>query len=94
MVPPKYQELKNKDIPRVTKDGVSVLVIAGESMGIKSAVLTRTPTMYLDFTLDPGAVVSQEVPADWTAFAYILEGVAHFGKYFYCFCLADIINWE
>jgi redox-sensitive bicupin YhaK (pirin superfamily) len=35
MIPPQYQELKNADIPIATKDGVTVKVIAGESMNIK-----------------------------------------------------------
>jgi len=35
MVPPAYQELKDHDIPRGSKDGVHVKVIAGESLGIK-----------------------------------------------------------
>jgi hypothetical protein len=35
MVEPKYQELRDKDIPRTKKDGVWVKVIAGEAMGIK-----------------------------------------------------------
>ena len=35
MVEPSYQELKDKDIPKVTKDGVTVKVIAGESLGVK-----------------------------------------------------------
>ena len=33
MVEPKYQELLKSDIPTVSKDGVHVVVIAGESMG-------------------------------------------------------------
>jgi len=35
MTEPAYQELLDKDIPRTTKDGVSVKVIAGDSLGIK-----------------------------------------------------------
>ena len=35
MTAPTYQELLDKDIPKVKKDGVWVKVIAGESMGIK-----------------------------------------------------------
>ncbi len=35
MIEPAYQELLGKDIPKVTRDGVCVTVIAGESMGIK-----------------------------------------------------------
>lgn len=53
MSSPNYQELLDKDIPRKTENGVTVKVIAGESMGIKSPVYTVTPTMYLDFILEP-----------------------------------------
>jgi redox-sensitive bicupin YhaK (pirin superfamily) len=35
MIPSQYQELKNADLPIATKDGVTVKVIAGESMNIK-----------------------------------------------------------
>ena len=35
MVEPRYQELPSKDVPRVTKDGVTAIVIAGEALGIK-----------------------------------------------------------
>lgn len=79
MVKPAYQELLSKDIPVVKKDGVQVKIIAGESMGVKSPVYTRTPTMYLDFTLDPGSRMTQAIPSGWTAFAYVLSGVAKFG---------------
>jgi len=75
-----YQELKAKDIPRATKDGVEVVIIAGESFGIKSPVFTRTPTMYLDFYLQPGASVHQAIPAGWNAFTFILEGSVVLGK--------------
>jgi redox-sensitive bicupin YhaK (pirin superfamily) len=35
MIEPQYQELKSSEIPQVSKDGVTVKVIAGESMDIK-----------------------------------------------------------
>lgn len=35
MTEPRYQELKAKDIPHVTKDGVTAIVIAGEALGVK-----------------------------------------------------------
>lgn len=79
MIDPAYQELLSKDIPVVKKDGVRVKVIAGESMGVKSPVYTRTPTMYLDFTMDPGSHLFQSIPDAWTAFVYILSGTAKFG---------------
>ena len=79
MVEPSYQELSASDIPSATTDGVTVKIIAGESMGIKSAVRTRTPTSYLDFRFLPKTKVLQEVPEGWTCFAYILDGEFKFG---------------
>ncbi|XP_072040934.1 pirin-like isoform X2 [Amphiura filiformis] len=79
MVPPEYQELLSKNIPVVEQDGIRVRVIAGEALGKKSVVRTRTPTAYLDFTLQKGATLKQPIPAGFTAFAYILSGKATFG---------------
>lgn len=70
----------SKDIVKVTRDGISVRVIAGEALGAKSLIYTRTPTMYLDFTLDPGAKLRQPIPRSWNAFVYVLEGDGVFGN--------------
>lgn len=35
MVEPQYQELKSKEIPKPSKDGVTIAVISGEALGIK-----------------------------------------------------------
>lgn len=80
MIEPKYQEITSKDIAEATKDGVKVRIIAGEAMGIKSPVYTRTPTMYLDFILKPGAQLQQPIPESWNAFVYVLEGEGLFGS--------------
>ncbi|EOY04919.1 RmlC-like cupins superfamily protein [Theobroma cacao] len=79
MIEPRYQELLSEDIPSAEQDGAEVRVIAGESMGVRSPVYTRTPTMYLDFSLRPRAQVHQHVPESWNAFAYIVEGEGVFG---------------
>ena len=60
-------------IPSAAENGVRVKILAGESMGVQSPVVTRTPSYYLDFTLDPGTAYAQAVPIGWTTFAYILE---------------------
>jgi redox-sensitive bicupin YhaK (pirin superfamily) len=74
MVEPDYQELKAGDVPRVTKDGVTAIVIAGEALGTLSKVYTRTPTHYLHFLLEDKAVVNQPIDPEWNAFLYTLEG--------------------
>ena len=45
-----------------------------------SQVRTRTPTLYLDFRLAPGARHTQEVEEGWTAFLYTLAGVVRGGE--------------
>lgn len=77
---PKYQEMKREDIATVNSDGVEVRVIAGESMGIKSPIRTKTPAMFLDFTLKPSAHIRQPVPPGWNSFVYVLEGEGVFGR--------------
>ncbi|EYU32726.1 hypothetical protein ABFS82_14G039700 [Erythranthe guttata] len=79
MMEPRYQELLKEDIPSAENEGVEVKVIAGESMGIHSPVYTRTPTMYLDFTLKPDSHYHQNIPESWNAFVYIIEGEGVFG---------------
>ena len=43
------KDLTGDEIPTARTGGVSVKIISGESMGVKSGVKTLTPTTYLDF---------------------------------------------
>ena len=54
-------------------------VIAGEAMGQKAVIETRTPIIYLHYRIEPGGVAKQQVPSDYNAFAYIVEGEGLFG---------------
>ncbi|KAE8650112.1 pirin-like protein [Cucumis sativus] len=74
MIEPRYQEIHNENIVEATREGVKVRVIAGEALGVKSPIYTKTPTMYLDFTLVPGSRIEQPIPTGWNAFVYVLEG--------------------
>ena len=47
----------------------------------QSKVYTRTPTMYLDFKLQPNANITQNITRGWTAFAYVLKNDVCFGMY-------------
>ena len=81
MMLPRYQEIPSARIPTArTKDGlVGVRVIAGEALGVRAVIETVTPIMYLHFTLQPGSHVSQPLPPEYNAFAYIVEGEGLFG---------------
>jgi quercetin 2,3-dioxygenase len=79
MIESQYQELLSKDIPVISKNGVTVKIIAGESMGTKSPVYTRTPVTYLDFKLQPNAQFIQEINPQWNSFIFVLFGEGYFG---------------
>ena len=74
MMKPRYQELKSEGIPTVDRDGVTVRVIAGESLGTSARVETRTPILYLHVKLAPGAKLEQAVPEDFNVFAFVISG--------------------
>ena len=82
MMTPRYQELPAAKIPSAkTSDGrVSVRVLAGESLGVRAAIDTRTPILYLDVALEPGARFEQRVPEGFNVFAYVVEGSGVFGS--------------
>jgi redox-sensitive bicupin YhaK (pirin superfamily) len=81
MIAPRYQEIPSAQIPVAqTEEGsVTVRVIAGEALGAKAVIETRTPIIYLHLTLQPGATLVQPVPKEYNAFAYVLEGAGLFG---------------
>jgi redox-sensitive bicupin YhaK (pirin superfamily) len=81
MMKPSYQEVPSSKIPvaRTREGGVTVKVIAGEALGAQAVIDTRTPIMYLHFTLEQGLKVEQPVPSDYNAFVYVVEGEGLFG---------------
>jgi len=81
MTKPRYQDIPSDKIPVTqSKDGkVQVKVIASQSMGKKVVIDTKTPIMYLHFSLQPGAQVTQEIPNTFNTFAYVAQGHGLFG---------------
>ncbi|HTD52041.1 MAG TPA: pirin family protein [Thermoanaerobaculia bacterium] len=81
MMPPRYQEIPADRIPIAEGENgaVKVRVLAGESLGRRAVIETRTPILYLDVELQPGASLQQQVPRDFNVFAYVVEGDARIG---------------
>uniref|UniRef100_T1JG43 Pirin C-terminal domain-containing protein n=1 Tax=Strigamia maritima TaxID=126957 RepID=T1JG43_STRMM len=81
MMIPRYQDRSPDSIPTVTSpDGqVTIKVIAGEALGTKSSIETRTAILLLDIHLRPGASFSQEVNQNYNSFVYMWKGSGFFG---------------
>uniref|UniRef100_A0A2K6KND8 Pirin n=1 Tax=Rhinopithecus bieti TaxID=61621 RepID=A0A2K6KND8_RHIBE len=72
MVEPQYQELKSEEIPKPSRDGVTVAVISGEALGIKVIHLYVCNNVYVF------------VPFGWTSFIYTISGDVYIGKLWLC----------
>ena len=82
MTRPRYQEIAPESIPTAaTADGrARVKVIAGEALGAKAVIDTHTPITYQDWTLDAGADVTVDLPADQRALVYVFDGQLSIGE--------------
>ena len=82
MMKPRYQEIPGSQIPKVTSsDGlVTVSIIAGEAMGQNAVIETRTPIVYLHYSIKPGGVATQQISSTYNTFAYIVDGEGLFGS--------------
>ena len=79
MTQPRYQEVKEAEIPIVEEEGARVRVVAGQAGGVQGPVteIAASP-LYLDVTLSPNAVFTQPIPAGHTVLAYVFEGEGQF----------------
>ncbi len=74
---PRYQELKAAEIPTAEEGKAKVKVIAGEALGVRAAVDTRTPIFYHHWSLQPGARIVQKAPREYNTFAWVISGDAN-----------------
>ena len=81
-IEPRYQEFPAAKLPTgQSADGkVQVKVIAGEALGARAVIETRTPIFYLHFTVAPGGAVTQPAPKEFNVFATIIRGDGRFGS--------------
>jgi quercetin 2,3-dioxygenase len=82
MMPPRYQEVPSARIPvgRSPDGSATVRVIAGEALGQRAVIDTRTPIQYLDVELAAGREFTQPLPADFNAFVFVVSGRGVFGR--------------
>jgi quercetin 2,3-dioxygenase len=67
-------------VVHLSKGAVAVRVLAGEALGVQSPLHTRTPSILLHCSMQPGSTLQIPLPAEWTAFAYVISGRARFGS--------------
>ena len=75
MCPPWYRDIATEQVPEWHAPGITLRVIAGSSHGVTGAVQREaTAPLYLDIHLEPGAQLTQPLPAAHNAFVYVYRG--------------------
>ena len=79
MTAPRYQDILSSDIPVRKEKGVEYRVISGNSGEVVSTTKNYVPVTYVEITIDASHTASQDLPADYTGFVYVLAGSGIFG---------------
>jgi len=80
MTAPRYQDLAGDAVPVRREPGAQVRVFSGSSGGVTAPTANFAPVTMVEFRLEPGAWVRQDLPADYNAVVVVLEGVGALGK--------------
>ena len=80
MVDPDYQDILESKIPVYREEGVEVKVISGASGTVTSDTRNYVPVTMVEISLRPGCEFSQDLPADYNGFVFVLEGSGEFGS--------------
>jgi redox-sensitive bicupin YhaK (pirin superfamily) len=82
MMAPRYQELAGGQLPHArSQDGKAEgVVVAGEALGKKAVIETRTPIVFQDWTVHPGGDITLPIPRALNALVYVFQGTLEVGK--------------
>lgn len=72
--PPRLQDLSVEHVPKFSEDGVDIRLYSGQLKGLTSPVQNYTPMILADIALDPGVATVFQLPANFNAFLYVLNG--------------------
>jgi hypothetical protein len=80
MTAPRYQDLLGATAPTRREPGAEIRVFSGSSGDIVSPTLNYVPVTLVEFRLEPGVAVRQQLPADYNGFVVVLEGDGVIGE--------------
>jgi quercetin 2,3-dioxygenase len=76
---PELQLVPLSTLPVRREPGVEARLYSGSTGALRSPTRNRVPVTMVDFTLAPGAAVTQELPGGYTAFLYVIDGSVRVG---------------
>ena len=79
LVTPRYQDLRGAQMPVRREPGVEARVFSGISGDVRGPALNHVPMTLVDFHIEPGHAVEQDVAAGDNGFVYVVSGEARLG---------------
>lgn len=80
MIKPRYQDIQPGRIPEIEREGSKIRVVAGSAFGQTGPITgIDVDPLFLDVSLQKGAMFEVPLPADHNAFAFVTEGAIRLG---------------
>jgi len=76
---PRVQDLPLAHVPVLNENGVQIKLYSGSFAGLTSSVQNYVPLIIADIRINTGVTTVQQLPADFNAFMYVLEGKVKVG---------------
>ncbi|RCR65943.1 pirin family protein [Larkinella punicea] len=77
---PRVQDLTVETVPRVSETGLEIRLYSGSLAGITSPVQNHVPVIIADIQLQPGVSTTQQLPASFNTFLYVVGGSVEIGE--------------
>jgi quercetin 2,3-dioxygenase len=77
---PDIQTLSIKHVPQKYKNGVHIKVYSGSFAGLISPIQNNIPLIMADIEMAPNVTTTQEIPANYNSFLYVLRGSVKIGE--------------
>lgn len=76
---PAFQNITADAVPVRRERGVEARVYSGASGDLRSTTRNHVPTTIVEFTMEPGTTIDQEVPASHNGFVFVVRGGVQVG---------------
>jgi len=77
---PRLQRLPAAHVPVIAEEGVNIRLYNGALKGVASPVHTYTPLILAELIMQPGTSTTQEIPANFNTFLYVINGNIKVGE--------------
>ncbi len=81
MTPPRYQDIPGRSAPTRQEPGVTYRVYSGNSAAVVSPTRNHVPVTMVEIRVEAGHTATQDLPADYNGFLYVLAGAGTFGRH-------------